>query len=490
MAVSQESVVEMWRGMDRGVKFVLFGGAVLALSALIWGAFILLREEYKPLFSQLSSGDAASIVEELKRQKIPYRISGGGSTVEVPAESVHETRLALMSSNVPLSGGVGFEIFDKQGLGATEQSQRVSFQRALQGELARTIATLENVKQARVHLVLPESSLFKRDKQEATAAVTVTMQPGNVLERQQIIGVQRLVAASVSGLDPARVVITDQRGVTLSSSDTAGAGAGAVEGRLEIQQQIEAHLARKVSQLLDSAFGPGQAIISVNVALRFDAIKTTTQSLLPMRDTSGGLDNAIVRRRQVISGTGSDAPAEETDGIASETRRSQSTTEVEYEYGRRVEEVIAAPGAIRRITVGVIVPPRVDEAQRIRLLELVAVAAGIDQTRGDLISVQALGEMQAVESSESLRGEPLANSNETDAVESVPADSTKQTTTISLERVGLVVLVALILGLVAVIVFRGRGSRKLSDAERERLLREIRQALGEDSKVTPLQVKQ
>jgi flagellar M-ring protein FliF len=286
------------------------------------------------------------------------------------------------------------------------------------------------------------------------------------------------------------VVITDQRGVTLSSSDTSGAGAGAVEGRLEIQEQIEAHLARKVVQLLDSAFGPGQAIVSVNVALRFDAIKTTTQSLLPMRDGSSGVDNAVVRRRQVVSGTSNEISTEESSDIASANRRNQSTTEVEYEYGRRVEEVIAAPGAIRRITVGVIVPPRVDEVQRSRLVELVAVAAGIDEARGDLISVQALGETQVIESNESLRGEPAANSDGPDVIASATQDSGAHLSRLSLERVGLGVLFILILGLMAMLGLRRQASRKLSDAERERLLREIQQALGEDSRVTPLQAKQ
>src|SRR5689334_2633275 len=166
-----------------------------------------MRTDYSVLFSQLTQADAASIVDQLRRQKVPYVLADDGTTIEVPASQVHETRLRLMSSGMPLAGGIGFEIFDKQGLGATEQSQRVSYQRALQGELARTIATLENVKSARVHLVLPESSLFKRDKQNATAAVTLTMKPGHTIGQPQIAGVQRLVSASVPGLEPARVII-------------------------------------------------------------------------------------------------------------------------------------------------------------------------------------------------------------------------------------------------------------------------------------------
>src|SRR5262249_15440166 len=154
------------------------------------------------------------------------------------------------------AGGVGFEIFDKQGLGATEQSQRVSYQRALQGELARTIGTLDDVKQARINLVLPEATLFKRERQEERAAVTLTMKPGASLRHEQILGIQRLVSASVRDLDPDRVVVTDQRGITLSGADALGHGAGVSEARLEMKRDIEEYVTRKVARLLDSTFGP------------------------------------------------------------------------------------------------------------------------------------------------------------------------------------------------------------------------------------------
>src|SRR5689334_1904186 len=201
------ALVESWRDLGNGGRAAFVGLALLILAGFAWAIYALTKNDQGILFSQLAEGDAAAIVESLKKQKIPYKLTDGGTTITVPAARVHETRLALMSSNVPLSGGVGFEIFDKQGIGATEQSQRVSYQRALQGELARTIATLDNVKSARVHLVLPESSLFKRDKQNASAAVTLTMKPGHTIGQPQIAGVQRLVSASVPGLEPARVII-------------------------------------------------------------------------------------------------------------------------------------------------------------------------------------------------------------------------------------------------------------------------------------------
>src|SRR6187551_1857332 len=140
------------------------GAAIIVIAAivLVWWST---RTEYTVLFSRLTETDAAGIVSELKRQKLDYQLADGGTTVRVPAARVHDIRLQLMSGGTPIAGGVGFEIFDRQGMGATEQSQRVSYQRALQGELARTIGALDGVQQARVHLVLPESTLFRRDRQ-------------------------------------------------------------------------------------------------------------------------------------------------------------------------------------------------------------------------------------------------------------------------------------------------------------------------------------
>jgi flagellar M-ring protein FliF len=158
-------IARTWNVRSAGARMGLVAGALVialcAIAGLIWS----MQPDYRILFSNLSETDAAAIVTELKHSKTAYRLSDGGATIRVPADRVYETRLALMSSGAPLSGGVGFEIFDKQGLGATEQSQRVSYQRALQGELSRTIAALEHVRQARVLLAMPESSLFRRDRQ-------------------------------------------------------------------------------------------------------------------------------------------------------------------------------------------------------------------------------------------------------------------------------------------------------------------------------------
>src|SRR4030095_4750450 len=180
-------VSNFWSGLGRGARVALLGGATLLLAVLVSGLFFAFREDYRVLFAELSEADAGAVVTKLKQEKVPYRLGDDGMAILVPVEQAHDLRLTLMSGDLPLRGGVGFEIFDKQGLGVTEHSQRVSYQRALQGELARTIGSLECVKRVRVHLVMRESTLFARNRNQASAAVALTMRPGTALERQQIV---------------------------------------------------------------------------------------------------------------------------------------------------------------------------------------------------------------------------------------------------------------------------------------------------------------
>ena len=367
--------------MPTSTRVALGLGVVVILIATGVFAWWAMRTEYSVLFSRLTEADAAGIVPELKKQKVDYQLADGGTTIRVPAEKVHDVRLALMSSGTPIAGGVGFEIFDRQGLGATEQSQRVSFQRALQGELARTIGALEGVNQARVHLVLPESTLFRRDRQEARASVSLKLEPGVVLQNAQIFGIQRLVAAAVSGLDIGRVVVTDQHGLTLSAADALTVGGATGEGRLAMKREVEEYVTRKIVALLDRAYGPGRAIVSVDATLNFDEVRRTVQDLMPPNGTN------VRRRRQTTGGT---LPGDSSAGFDEVAAVTRGTTDTEYDYGRRVEQVVAAPGGVTRLSVGVIVPGATDLAMQERIEDLVRVAAGINDSRGDLVVVQSL----------------------------------------------------------------------------------------------------
>jgi flagellar M-ring protein FliF len=480
-AMEGKGLAAFWQGMERGPRVAAIAAVALVLALLGWMLVTALRPDYRVLFSDLAQRDAGAIVQQLKQSKVKYRLEDGGTTVTVPAERVHEIRLQLMSSDLPLSGGVGFEIFDKQGLGATENSQRVSYQRALQGELSRTIGALENVKQARVHLVLAESSLFRKDRQEASAAVTLAMQPGSTLDRQQILGVQRLVAAAVPELEPDRVVVTDYRGITLSATAPSGVGAGAAEARLETKRAVEDYVTRKVVHLLDGAFGPGQAIVSVDAALSFDATKRTVQDLVPVRNAQGEMQGQVVRKRQVVNSPPSE-PVWTTaaDGVAPLARPAgNSSLEIEYEYGKRLEEVITAPGGLVRLSIGIIVPEATDASRKQKIEEIVRAAAGVDDARGDVISVQSVRDLGAVadRNTELLPEQADDASVETaDRGDSAPqprATSPTQGWNALWTALAIIAVVALL-----VVVRSARRPRALSQTDRESLLRELQADLG------------
>jgi flagellar M-ring protein FliF len=450
-----------------------FAVILIATAVFTWWA---MRTEYSVLFSRLTEADAAGIVAELKKQKVDYRLDGsgrddGGTTIRVPAAHVHDVRLALMSSGTPIAGGVGFEIFDRQGLGATEQSQRVSFQRALQGELARTIGALDGVQVARLHLVLPESTLFRRDRQEARASVSLKLEPGVVLQNAQIFGIQRLVAAAVSGLDIGRVVVTDQRGITLSAADALTVGGATGEGRLSMKREVEEYVTRKIVALLDRAYGPGRAIVSVDATLNFDEVRRTVQDLLPPTGTN------VRRRRQTNGGA---ALADSSSGFEDATAVMRGITDTEYDYGRRVEQVVAAPGGVTRLSVGVIVPGATDPVTQSRIEDLVRVAAGISDERGDIVVVQSL---DGLGSESVLAAQPAPAAAAPEATDLVETAVVAAPVVASVNPwwnhwyvlVGAGLLFALLL--LGALSGRGRASGRLSADERARLLADVKASL-------------
>ncbi|HEX5513575.1 MAG TPA: flagellar basal-body MS-ring/collar protein FliF, partial [Gammaproteobacteria bacterium] len=188
---------------------------VLLTGGLAYWAF---ATDYAVLFSDVDSREAAVLVQQLEEMKAPYRLEAGGTRILVPASGVHALRLKLMSDGIQLNSGAGFELFNKAEFGMTEFAQKINYQRALQGELARTIGSVPGVKYARVHLVLPESSLFAEKQTQPKAAVTLILQEGAGIDRRQVQGIQRLVAATVPGLQSGQVTVLDQSGVALGGS--------------------------------------------------------------------------------------------------------------------------------------------------------------------------------------------------------------------------------------------------------------------------------
>ena len=391
-------IKEFWGALGARERKSLLAVAVGVVALFAAAGWWVLRPDYRVVFSDLSQGDAAVLVAELERQKQPYRLDDNGTTILVERDQVHKTRIKLMGRELPLHGAVGFELFNHSDFGMTEFVQKVNYQRALQGELTRTILALAEIQDARVHLVLPEDGLFKRERGQAKASITVTQRPGRSLQAQQVLGIQRLVAAAVPGIAAQDVTIVDQRGVALTrAADTAEAygGAAAPAGQLDLKRETETLLARKAAGVLDRAFGRGQALVSVDVLLDRDLVRTTTEDVLGAAGnggngaSSGNGGNAagtgiITREREINQDTA--APLDR----AEPGRRGSTQREVDYAVGRRVEHIVSSPGGVRRLQVVAVVSQPLTPERIEPVRELLAAAVGASKERGDTVVVYSM----------------------------------------------------------------------------------------------------
>ena len=388
----KKNLLELWQRLEAKQRT----GAIVAASLLILLvagiAYWTIHTSYEVLFSDLDERDAANIVADLKQSKTLFRLSDNGHRILVPESQVHETRLRLMGKGVLLNGGVGFEIFDNKDLGMTEYTQKSNYQRALQGELARTISSMPQVKLARVQLVLAEASIFKRDKVKPKASVSLVLHAGAQLTSDQILGIQRLVAASVPGLEAPAVTVSDQRGMTLSALVESEGGGEATGSKLRMKREVEEYFTRKIIEVMDRTYGPGQAIVSVDVALNFDEIHRTDNDVIPFATGGGEATGVVVRKRQSTYRQGKDGVSKTASSTEASTTGSNlnSTSEVEYEVSRRVEQVVTAPGGIRRVSVGVVLPGSANAEQLANVKQVVTMVAGLSTDRGDAIVVQGI----------------------------------------------------------------------------------------------------
>jgi flagellar M-ring protein FliF len=353
---------------------VVIISVVMVLSLAVFLFYLLLADSYSTLFTDLEPPDAANIVAELDKNKVEYKLEKEGTSIKVRSDKVYETRLKVMKNLPSLNGGVGFEIFDKDNFGTTEFAQRINYQRALQGELARTIMAMEEIKHARVHLVLNSTSIFKKKEADNSASVTLIMKKNMRLSPQQIAGIQRLIAASAPGILVEKVAILDQKGVLLSEADSDNMSIGTANKKLQVKQEIESYLSQKAQFVLDRTFGPGIAFVSVDAVIDFDNIKRSREQVIsPKRD-----DDNVIKKKESFT---SDAKKTGADN------NSRSSVEIDYQVSKELEQIASAPGSVKHLSVAVIVPEGVAELDKQKLHQLVGSAVGIIAARGDEIAI-------------------------------------------------------------------------------------------------------
>jgi flagellar M-ring protein FliF len=258
-------VITHFRNLSQEQQLGFAAALLLVLVALIGGAWLMLRAPYRPLFTHLRTADAAAIVDELDHKHTPYELADDGATIMVPAGQVDSTRLALMNGNLALKGTVGFELFNKSDMGLTDFAQRINYQRALQGELERTIMSLEGVEESRVHLSLGEDRLFREDRVAPKASVTIRMRSGTVLATSAASGIQRLVAAAVPQLEANDVVILDDNGQVISSSAPTPVAPEPPEAAE--QTAVSAYYAARIRDALARDFPADQIKVAVHAGI-------------------------------------------------------------------------------------------------------------------------------------------------------------------------------------------------------------------------------
>jgi flagellar M-ring protein FliF len=461
---------DFWNTLGAPARAGLIGGVAVIAAAMIGAVVWIARTDYQVLFADLKPQDTAMMVAELDRLKVPYKIAADGNTILVDGAVVHTTRLKLMGKDMPLHGAAGFELFNNADFGMTEFAQKINYQRALQGEITRTIMSLSEVRDVRVHLALPEEGLFKRATSKAKAAITLSLKAGQSLRPEQISGIQRLVASSVPGIVAQDVTIVDQQGVALTRVAPAEGEQDAGSGRLDLKRDTERLLARKATEVLERAFGAGQALASVDVTLNMDQVRVTTEDVLGAPGRSGqGMAGVMVKEREVARDVG--APL---NGHADAGRASNSQREVEYQVGRRVEQVASQPGAIRRLQVVAVIRQPMDDKQIEQMRVLVAAAVGAVSDRGDTVVVQSLRafEPQGVDDAAPVaspgRGGMAAPAAQAPAAAHDPAGVA-----------GLVALVAAFVAGVGWLLWRRTRAapQELTEAQRQALLEQMRQWL-------------
>lgn len=350
---------------------------------------------YSNLYSNLNEDEAGEIVSYLDDNKIPYKLSNGGKTIEVPSDKVYQARISLASDGLPTSGHMGYSIFDENQLGMTDFLQNLNFRRALEGELTRTIMQIEQISSARVHLVMPKERLFREDQKNATASVALKLKGATALAPRQVNGITHLVASSVEGLTPDRITIVDYNGNLISSGQQSDPLAGLSTSQLEVRRNVENYLEEKAETMLSSVLGAGKSVVRVTADLNFQQVERTAETYDP---------NSPAIRSEEISRATNQLSDKAADSAENQEEGSTETSITNYELNKTVEHIINAVGTIDRLSIAVMVDgnytapadgaanaemvyqPR-NEEELNKLSSIVMNAVGYDETRSDKIEM-------------------------------------------------------------------------------------------------------
>jgi len=409
-----KQLTDFWAALPTPKRIALVFFTSAALVGLILLSVLTSREHFAYLYTELSTEDAAQIVEKLKTAQVPYQIENGGTAIQVPEEKIPGLRLELAAGGLPRGGSVGFEIFDRSRIGATEFEQQINLRRALEGELARSVMSIDGVKSARVHLVLPEHRLFAAREESASASVVVKLTNSANFGRREVAAVVHLVSMAVPGLNKDRVSVVSTEGLTLHrpNSDANGSIGENADMSAEQSKVIASQLEADAQAQLERVVGPGNADVRVNVDLNpaakerteelYEPSKTALRSEHKTEEVTGTAEAGVAG----VPGAKSNLPdakdADNEDAAPAGgggVRKSQTRN---WEVQRITQKTTTPPGEIRRLSVAVVlngryekhgeksvfVPRTPDEVQGLE--SIVKHAVGFNQERGDEVELRAV----------------------------------------------------------------------------------------------------
>ncbi|TFV93993.1 flagellar basal body M-ring protein FliF [Oxalobacteraceae bacterium OM1] len=400
--------------------FLMLGvAAVLAVMSGIW--MWSQQPEYRVLFSNFSDRDGGAIVASLQQLNVPYKFADGGGAILVPANQVHDVRLKLASQGLPKGGNVGFELMENQKLGVSQFLEQVNFQRALEGELARSIQSLAAVQAARVHLALPKASVFVRDQQKPTASVLLNLHPGRALDEQQVSAIVHLVASSVPELPVKNVTVVDQNGNLLSEQSKPGAK-GLDPSQLKYVQELQQNIVKRIESILTPIVGQNNVRAEATADVDFSQIEQAAETYRPNGEPSAsairsqqssesqsgtpssasGVPGALTNQPPAPATAPLTAPANGQQPANAQAANSNTHKDmtVNYEVDKTVRYEQRPMGGIKRLSVAVVVnyKKEVDkagkvtmkpltDAEKAQIGDLVREAMGYNKDRGDTLNV-------------------------------------------------------------------------------------------------------
>jgi flagellar M-ring protein FliF len=384
------------------------GIASVLLVAGIYGFLRWERESnFRPLFTDLAPEDAAPVVQKLKEEGVLYRLSSNGGTISVPDDRVAELRLDMAGAGLPKSGRLGFELFDKANFGITEFAEHVNYRRALEGELERSVMSVAQIEQARVHISMPEESVFLEARQPAKASVLVKIRRGAALPESAIPAITNLVASAVEGLAPESVSVLDMRGNLLSRPKRTDTTGDSSSGALEYRQKVEHDLAAKLDSTLEPLVGAGRFRTAVSAECEMKSGEQSEETFDPDHSvmvSSQKTEDIASQLRPAggVPGTASTLPDDAPRPPTPTPTTSRKTESVNYQTSHTVKRLTLPQGAIQRLSVSVLLDYDVQfeagkrvltapDAGRLKVIhDLVSAAAGLNPERGDQLIVESL----------------------------------------------------------------------------------------------------